>query len=80
MDIVRAITAAASVENMLIAATSPGISTVWLGIMFLIKDEVLEYLDEPKGEFMSAICAGYPEKETHSPKKRHLNWLVKRLK
>jgi len=70
----------AAVENMLIAATSLGISTVWLGIMFLIKDEVLEYLDEPKGEFMAVICAGYPEKETSSPKKHHLNWLVKRLK
>jgi len=69
----------AAVENLLIAATSMGISTVWLGIMFLIKDEVLEFLGEPKGEFMAIICAGYPEKESSSPKKRPFNVLVKRL-
>lgn len=69
----------AAVENLLIAATSLGIATVWLGIMFLIKDEVLEFLGEPKGEFMAIICAGYPEKESSSPKKRPLNMLVKKI-
>ena len=69
----------AAVENLLIAATALGIATVWLGIMFLIKDEVLEFLGQPKGEFMAVICAGYPEKESSSPKKRPVDMLVKRL-
>ncbi len=69
----------AAVENLLIAATSLGIATVWLGIMFLIKDDVLDFLGEPKGEFMAVICAGYPEKESSSPKKRPLNMLVKTI-
>jgi nitroreductase len=52
---------AAAVENMLIAATSLGISTVWLGILFLIKDKVLSLLDE-KGEFMAVVPVGYAAK------------------
>ena len=32
---------AAAVENLLLAATSLGLGSVWLGILYLIKDEVL---------------------------------------
>jgi nitroreductase len=32
---------AAAVENLLLAATSLGIGSVWLGILFLMKQEVL---------------------------------------
>ena len=44
---------AAAVENLLLAATSLGLATVWLGILFLMKDEVLQVLGEPAGEFMA---------------------------
>ena len=46
---------AAAVENLLLAATSLGLATVWLGILFLIKDDVLTFLGEPQGEFMAVI-------------------------
>jgi nitroreductase len=70
---------AAAVENLLIAATSLGISSVWLGILFLIKDEVLNFLGEPKGEFMAVIPLGYAEKENKGPNKKSLDNFVKWL-
>ncbi len=69
----------AAVENLLLAATSLGLASVWLGIMFLIKNEVMEFLGEPKGEFMAIIPVGHPEKEGHSPKKVPLELIVKEL-
>ncbi len=69
---------AAAVENMLIAATSLGLSTVWLGILFLIKDEVLELLGE-KGEFMAVVPVGYAAKESSGPSKRPLEMIVKKV-
>ena len=69
----------AAVENLLLAATSLGLATVWLGIMVLIKDEILEFLEEPKGEFMAIIAVGYPERESQSPKKRPLEVSLKVL-
>ena len=70
---------AAAVENMLIAATSLGLSTVWLGILFLIKDEVLQLLDE-KGEFMAVVPVGYASRQSSSgPSKRPLEMIVKRI-
>jgi nitroreductase len=70
---------AAAVQNLLLAATSLGLATVWLGILFLIKDEVLTLLGEPKGEFMAVIPIGYPHKETKGPTKRPLETIVKYL-
>ena len=70
---------AAAVENMLIAATSLGLSTVWLGILFLIKDEVLNLLDE-KGEFMAVVPVGYAAKQSSAgPSKHPLEMIVKRM-
>lgn len=69
----------AAVQNLLLAATSLGLHTVWLGIMYLIKDEVLEFLDEPKGEFMAIIPVGYPAREGQSPNKRPLEMIIKEL-
>ncbi len=69
----------AAVQNLLLAATSLGIGTVWLGIMYLIKDEILDFLGEPKGEFMAIIPLGYPERPGQSPKKRPLEMTVKVL-
>jgi nitroreductase len=70
---------AAAVENLLLAATSFGLATVWLGILFLIKDDVLTLLGEPKGEFMAVIPVGYPAKATKGPEKRPLEMIVKYL-
>lgn len=70
---------AAAVENLLLAATSLGLATVWLGILYLIKDDVLKFLDEPAGEFMAVIPVGYPSKATQGPQKRSLDLIVKRI-
>jgi nitroreductase len=67
----------AAVQNLLLAATSLGIDTVWLGIMYLIKKDILEFLGEPQGEFMAIIPMGYPDKVSQSPKKRPLDMIVK---
>jgi len=70
---------AAAVENLLLAATSLGIGSVWLGILFLIKQDVLNFLGEPAGEFMAVVPLGYPAKTTEGPKKRPLEATVRRL-
>ncbi len=71
---------AAAVENLMLAAASLGLGTVWLGILYLIKDEALRLLGEPGGEFMAVIPVGYPEAEGAGPKKRPLAAVVKTLK
>jgi nitroreductase len=70
---------AAAVQNMLLAATSLGIGSVWLGILILIKDEVLSFLGEPQGEFMAVVPIGYPLRPSNSPKKQPLATCVKYL-
>jgi nitroreductase len=71
---------AAAVENMLLAATSLGLATVWLGILFLIKDDILEFLGEPKGEFMAVIPVGYAERPCSGPQKEPFEMKVRYLK
>jgi nitroreductase len=70
---------AAAAENLLLAATSVGLGTVWLGILYLIKDEVLEFLGEPAGEFMAVVPVGYPVKETGGPQKDPIEMKVRYL-
>jgi nitroreductase len=70
---------AAAVENLLLAATSLGLATVWLGILYLIKDAILEVLEEPQGEFMAVIPLGYPVRDSKGPEKRPLEMIVKQL-
>jgi nitroreductase len=70
---------AAAVENLLLAATSIGLSTVWLGILFLIKDEVLQFLGEPKGEFMAVVPVGYAAKTGAGPQKQPFEVKVRYL-
>ena len=70
---------AAAVENLLVAATSLGLSTVWLGILFLIKDEILNFLGEPKGEFMAVVPVGYAARPGSGPKKVPVEQVVKYL-
>jgi len=70
---------AAAVENILIAATSLGIGTVWLGVLYLIKDEVLRFLGEPEGEFMAVVPVGRPAKAGSGPAKQPVERKVKLL-
>ena len=70
---------AAAVENLLLAAASLGLGAVWLGILFLMKDEIRRFLGEPAGEFMAVIPVGYAAKEATGPKKQSLEQVVARL-
>jgi nitroreductase len=70
---------AAAVQNLLLAATSLGLATVWLGILFLLKDEVLQFLGEPKGEFMAVIPVGYAMKSSSGPQKEPVEMKFKQL-
>jgi len=70
---------AAAVENLLLAAKSVGLDSVWLGIMVLIKDEVLKLLGEPEGEFMAIVPIGYALRQSKGPTKRPLGVTVKYL-
>ena len=58
---------AAAVENLLLAATSLGVGSVWLGVLLLIKTQVLEFLDEPGGEFMAVVALGVSGEGEHRP-------------
>jgi len=70
---------AAAVQNILLAAASLGLGTVWLGILYLIKDDVLKFLGEPEGEFMAVVPVGVPTKVGSGPQKHSLDMKVKRL-
>lgn len=68
---------AAAVENMLIAATSLGLSSVWLGILIMIQEELLEFLGNPGGEFMAVVPVGYSAKISSGPAKKSLEGSMK---
>jgi len=70
----------AAVQNLLLAATSLGLGSVWLGILFLLKDEVREFLGESKGEFMAVIPVGYSLKAYQAPQKKSLEYIAKYLR
>lgn len=70
---------AAAVQNILLTAASLGLGSVWLGILYLIKDDVLRFLGEPKGEFMAVIPVGIPVKIGSGPQKHSLDMKVKQL-
>ncbi len=69
----------AAVENLLLAATSLDLAAVWLGILYLIKDDVLRFLGEPAGEFMAVVPIGYPARPSASPGKRPISEVVRFL-
>lgn len=71
---------ASAVQNLLLAATSLGLASVWLGILFIMKDEVRAFLGESKGEFMAVIPIGYPLKTYQPPHKKSLEYIVKYLR
>jgi len=70
---------AAAVQNLLLAATSLGLATVWLGILYLVKDDVLKYLGEPGGEFMAVVPIGYAAASSEGPQKQPLDMKVRYL-
>ncbi len=70
---------AAAVENMLLAATSLGLGTVWLGVLYLIKDDVLRFLGEPAGEFMAVVPVGKPARAGGGPQKQPVEMKVRML-
>ena len=70
---------AAAVENLLVAATSLGLATVWLGILFLIKDDVLAFLGERQGEFMAVVPIGYAARPCAGPSKISADQVVRYL-
>jgi nitroreductase len=70
---------AAAVENMLLAATSLGLGAVWLGVLYLIKDEVLRFLEEPEGEFMAVVPVGRPARTGRGPQKQPVGMKVRIL-
>ena len=70
---------AAAVQNLLLSATSIGLATVWLGVLVLIKQDVLHLIGEPDGEFMAVIPVGYPAKSSPGPMKQSLDMVVKYL-
>ncbi|MCX5716206.1 MAG: nitroreductase family protein [Candidatus Omnitrophica bacterium] len=70
---------AAAVQNLLIAATSMGLGTVWLGVLVLIKKDILRFLGEPEGEFMAVVPVGYAARPPAGPKKQPLAVVAKYL-
>ena len=68
---------AAAVENILLAATSIGLGTVWLGILYIIKGDVLRFLGEPEGEFMAVVPVGRPAKLGSGPQKQPVEMKVR---
>jgi nitroreductase len=68
---------AAAVQNLLLAAASLGLAAVWLGILVLIKNDVLRHIGEPEGEFMAVIPLGYAAREGSGPEKQPLSMVAK---
>ncbi len=69
----------AAVENLLLAGASLGLATVWLGILYLIKDEGLQFLGDPEGEFMAVVPISYAVTSAQGPQKEPLEMKVKYL-
>jgi nitroreductase len=67
---------AAAAQNMLLAATSLGLASVWLGILFLIKDDVLRLFDVREGEFMAVVPIGHAVRQSAAPQKKALETMV----
>lgn len=79
-DILRTMeiqSSAAAVENLLLAATSLGMGSVWLGILVLVQREVLEFVGEPSGELAAIVALGYPAAPPTGPRKLPLDSLLR---
>jgi nitroreductase len=64
--------ASAAVQNLMLAATSLGLGTVWLGAVCLLKDEIIAYLGQT-GDLMAVVPVGYASgSPPGSPRKKPL--------
>lgn len=68
---------AAAIQNLLLAATALGLSSVWLGILILINEDVLNLFEETEGQLMAVVPLGYNEKMKVMPPKKSLETRVK---
>jgi nitroreductase len=60
----------ACIQNMLLAAASLGIGTVWLGEILARKDEVRGILGiNEEYELMAVVALGYPDEKSESDRK-----------
>jgi nitroreductase len=66
---------AAAVQNMLLAAAL-GFGSVWLGILCLIREDVLRLLEVKEGEFMAVVPVGYAQGKSVAPHKKSLESTV----
>jgi len=70
---------AAAVQNMLLAAASLGLASVWLGILCLITEDLLMLLGVHEGEFMAVVPIGYAQRKSAAPRKKPLENIVSYL-
>ena len=70
---------AAAVQNMLLAAASLGLASVWLGILYLAREDVFGLLDVQDGELIAVVPIGYALKKTVPPRKKSLLSIVSYL-
>lgn len=47
--------------------------------LYIVKDRILEFVQEPRGEFMAVIPVGHPVRPSSGPNKKPLANVVKRL-
>lgn len=59
----------AAVQNLMLAASSMGLGTVWLGAVYLIKEEIATFLDQ-EGELMAVVPMGFPADKPKGPPRR----------
>ncbi len=61
--------ASAAVENLMLAANSLGLGTVWLGTVCLIKEKMAAAVGE-SGELMAVVPVGYPATPPSAPPRK----------
>ena len=69
---------AAAFENMILAAWSMGLGSVWLGVPLLLEEEFNKVLEPPKGLKLAGIIAlGYPDERPRPRKRKSLEEVSK---
>ena len=70
----------ACIQNMLLAAHSIGIGSVWLGEILKRKDEVNALLGiDGNYELMAVIALGYPAEKPESSRKKASSLVIKKI-
>ncbi|MGC8982928.1 MAG: nitroreductase family protein [Desulfurococcaceae archaeon] len=68
----------AALENMVLAAWSMGLGSVWLGVPLLLRDEFDKLLEPPPGcELQAVLALGYPAEEPRPRKRKPLSEVYK---